>query len=90
MLYRGYHTRDELQEEEQTIFDTRLTSIALYLIYHALHDCGVVARVNAQLIVGQFGVRLKGHCLLRVVSHYVLEHLVLREQGAILRIALEP
>ena len=84
MFYRRHHTRDKLQEEEQTIFDTRLTSIALYLIYHALHDCGVVARVNAQLLAGQFGVRLEGYRFLRVVRHDVLVHLLLRQQLSLL------
>ena len=52
MLYRRHDTRDKLQEEEQTIFDPGLTPISLYLINHALHHCSVVARVDAQLVVG--------------------------------------
>ena len=51
MLYRWHDTRYELQEEEQTIFDTGLTPISLYLINHTLHHSGVVAWVNAQLVV---------------------------------------
>ena len=47
MLYRWHDTRNELQEEEQTIFDTGLTPISLYLINHTLHHCGVVARMDA-------------------------------------------
>ena len=78
MLYRRHNTRYELQEKEQTIFDTGLTPISLYLFNHALHHCSVVARMDAQLVVGKFGVRLERHRLLRIVSHDVLEHLVLR------------
>ena len=51
MLYRRHDTRNKLQEEEQTIFDTGLTPISLYLINHTLHHSGVVAWVNAQLVV---------------------------------------
>ena len=90
MLYCRHDTRDELQEEEQTIFDTGLTPVSLYLINHTLHHCGVVAWVNAKLVVWKFGVRLKRHRLFRVISHYVLEHLVLRQQRAVFRITLEP
>ena len=51
MLYRRHNTRYELQKEEQTIFDTRLTPISLYLINHTLHHRGVVAWVDAKLVV---------------------------------------
>ena len=78
MFYRRHDTRNELQEKEQTIFDTGLTPISLYLINHALHHSGVVAWMDAELVVGKFGVRLECHCLLCIVSHYVLEHLILR------------
>ena len=47
MLYRRHNTRYELQEEEQTIFDSGLTPISLYLINHTLHHRGVVAWMDA-------------------------------------------
>ena len=90
MLDGGHYTRDELKEEEKTIFYARLATIALNLFNHFLHHCCVVARVNAKLLAGQLGVRLKSHSFLGVVRHNVLVHLHLGQQVTLLRIPLQP
>ena len=90
MLDGWHYTRDELKEEEQAILDAALTTIALNLINHALHDRRVVARMNAKLIARKLWVRLKSHCFARIICHNVLEHFILSEQTTILAVALQP
>ena len=50
MLYCGHDTRDELEEEEKTIFTAGFAAIALNLFDHFLHHSGVVAWMNAKLV----------------------------------------
>lgn len=90
MFDRWHHTRDELQEEEQAIFDAALASVRLNLVDHCFHHSRVVAWMDAKLVARELGVALERDCLLGVVSHDVLEHLCLREKAAILAVALEP
>ena len=90
VLDRGHDTGDELEEEEEAILDARLAAIALNLVDHFLHYSRMVTRVDAQLAARQLRVRLERHCLLRVVSHDILEHLRLRQQRAVLRVPLQP
>lgn len=90
VLYRGDNTRNEFQEEEKTIFHARLAPVFLNSVNHFLHNSRVVARMNAKLVSRQFWVGLKCDSLARVVSHNVLEHLILCKQVAILRVALQP
>ena len=80
MLYRWHYARNKLEEEEKTIFNAWLASIALYLFDHFLHYGGMIARMNAQLLAWQLGMSFKCHCFLGVVCHNVLEHLILSEQ----------
>jgi hypothetical protein len=88
VLDGGDHAGDELEEEEETVLDAGFAPVALNLFNHFLHHRGVVARVNAKLITRKLRVRLEGDGLARVVRHDVLKHLVLREQVAILGVAL--
>ena len=46
MLNCGHDARDELEEEKEAILDAALAPIALDLVDHALHDRGVVARMD--------------------------------------------
>ena len=73
--YRWY----ELEEEEKTIFDTGLSTIGLYLFDHTQHHSGMIAWMNTQLVAGQFGMSFKSDSLSGIVSHDVLEHLILSE-----------
>lgn len=90
MFDRGHYARDELQEEEEAVLDARLAPVLLDLVDHALHNCGVVARVNAQLAAWKLCVLLIGDRLLGIIGHNVLEHILLREQLPALGVALQP
>lgn len=83
MLNCRHYARDKLEEEEKTILNTWLTSIALYLFNHFLHYGGMIARVNAELLAWQLWMCLKSHCFLGVVCHDVLEHLILGEKVSV-------
>jgi len=90
VLNCGHYTRDELQEEEKTVFNLAFSTVGLDLVDHRLHHCRMVARVNAQLVPWQLRMGLKSHCFARIICHNVLKHLSLREEAAILAVTLEP
>lgn len=90
MLNSWHYTRDELKEEEKTIFYTWLTSIALNLLNHFLHHSRVVAWMNAQLAARNLRMRLKSDRLLCVICHDVLVHLRLGQELPLLGVALQP
>lgn len=90
VLDSRHYARDKFEEEEKTTLDARLPTIALDLVDHLLHHCGVIAGMYAELVSSQLGVSFKSDCLSGVVCHDVLEHFVLRQKVTILTVALEP
>lgn len=90
MLYRWYDTRDKLEEEEETILDTRFSSIALNLLNHFLHHRCVITRMDAELTSRELGMSFKGDCFLGVICHDILEHFILCQELTILGVALQP
>ena len=50
----------------------------------------MVARVYAQLVAHEFGMLLKCHCLVGIVCHDILKHVLLCQDVSVLAVALQP